>query len=99
MELQCLILPNFYSDDKKKTTKKKYTEKTEPKKKPKKKPGCLQGFLQLQILKGLYLHVIKKENQKLHSSKVSMRSKIKTAALISNGIADQINRLINLLIH
>lgn len=41
----------------------------------------------------------KKKNQKLHSSKVSMRSKIKTAALISNGIADQINRLINLLIH
>lgn len=48
MELQCLILPNFYSDDKKKPQKKIYkkknTEKTEPKKKPKKKHRVFVGI-------------------------------------------------------
>lgn len=57
------------------------------------------GISSIANFKRFILTCNQKKNQKLHSSKVSMRSKIKTAALISNGIADQINRLINLLIH
>lgn len=81
--------------------KKKNTEKTEPKRKQKKttKNRVFVGISSIANFKRFILTCNQKKNQKLHSSKVSMRSKIKTAALISNGIADQINRLINLLIH
>lgn len=50
MELQCLILPNFYRDDQKITTKKKiyqkkkYRKKQNQKKKQKKKPGVCRDF-------------------------------------------------------